>query len=102
VRLPWLRVAVRGHSMVPALAPGEWVLVRRTSSPRLGAVVLIRTPERLTLKRLVRLTGDGCWVEGDNAEASTDSRTYGAVPRADVVGEVRWRYHPWGRAGRVR
>jgi inner membrane protease subunit 2 len=66
-------------------------------------VVLVHTQERLTLKRLVRLTDDGrCWVEGDNAAASTDSRTYGAVPREDVVGEVRWRYYPWSRAGRVR
>ncbi|HWL37331.1 MAG TPA: nickel-type superoxide dismutase maturation protease [Frankiaceae bacterium] len=102
MRLPWLRVAVRGPSMIPTLAPGEWVLVRRTASPRPGAVVLVRTPERLTVKRLVRLTEDGCWVEGDNPAASTDSRTYGAVPRQDVVGEVRWRYHPWRRAGRVR
>lgn len=102
MRLPWLRVAVRGPSMIPALAPGEWVLVRRTSSPRPGAVVLVQRPERLSIKRLVRLEDGRCWVEGDNAEASTDSRTYGAVPRDDVVGEVRWRYHPWRRAGRVR
>lgn len=102
MRLPWLRVAVRGPSMIPTLAPGEWVLVRRTASPRPGTVVLVQRPERLTVKRLVRVTRDGCWVEGDNAAASDDSRTYGAVPRQDVLGEVRWRYFPWRRAGRVR
>lgn len=103
MHLPWLRVAVRGPSMVPTLAPGEWVLVRLGVAPRPGAVVLVRRPERLVLKRLVRVTGDGrYWVEGDNAAASDDSRTYGPVERADIRGEVRWRYYPFARAGRVR
>jgi nickel-type superoxide dismutase maturation protease len=101
VRLPWLRVAVDGVSMVPTLAPGEWVLVRRGVAPRPGAVVVVRRPERLVVKRVVRLTGDGrVWVEGDNAAASDDSRTWGAVDPGAIVGEVRWRYHP--TRGRVR
>ena len=103
MRLPWLRVAVTGQSMLPALAPGEWLLVRRGAPPRPGAVVVVRRPERLVVKRVTRLTDDGrVWVEGDNAHASDDSRTYGAVPAADVLGEVRWRYWPLRAAGRVR
>ena len=102
MRLPWFRAAVRGHSMVPTLAPGEWLLVRRNAVPRPGAVVVVRLAGRLAVKRVTRLTGDGVWVQGDNDAATDDSRTYGPVPRGDVVGEVRWRYYPLRHAGRVR
>jgi nickel-type superoxide dismutase maturation protease len=102
VRLPWLRVAVSGLSMAPTLAPGEWLLVRRTSSPRAGSVVVVRLGGRLVVKRAIRRSGDGWWVEGDNAAASDDSRVLGPVPGSDVVGEVRWRYYPLRAAGRVR
>ena len=100
--LPWLRVAVTGPSMLPTLAPGEWVLVRRNVTPRVGAVVLVRRPERLVLKRVVRATEGGWWVEGDNAGASDDSRVFGAVRTEDVIGEVRWRYYPLRSFGRIR
>ena len=100
---PWLRAVVSGHSMVPTLAPGEYLVVRRGVPPRPGAVVVVRRPERLVVKRVTRLTADGrVWVQGDNDYVTDDSRTFGAVEVADVVGEVRWRYHPVRRAGRVR
>jgi len=98
VHLPWLRVAVSGLSMVPTLAPGEWLLVRRGTPPRPGAVVVVRLHGRLSVKRVASVGADGVRVAGDNAAASTD----GVVDPADVVGEVRWRYHPLRSAGRVR
>jgi nickel-type superoxide dismutase maturation protease len=101
-RLPWLRVAVSGVSMLPALAPGEWLLVRRGAVVRPGSVVVVRLGGRVVVKRVQRRTPDGWWVVGDNADASDDSKTYGAVPDADVVGEVRWRYAPLRSFGRVR
>jgi phage repressor protein C with HTH and peptisase S24 domain len=86
--------------MVPALAPGDWLLVRRTSRVSAGDVVVVRLGGRVMVKRAARREGAGWWVLGDNAAASDDSRTYGAVPDADVVGVVRWRYRP--RPGLVR
>ncbi len=100
--LPWLRVAVRGPSMLPTLTPGDWLLVRRNVPPQPGQIVVVRRPDRLVVKRIVRATDDGWWVEGDNAGASDDSRTFGAVLAADVLGEVRWRYAPLRAFGRVR
>lgn len=98
MHLPWFRVAVSGLSMVPALAPGEWLLVRRGTPPREGAVVVVRLHGRLAVKRVARIEGNAVHVAGDNTEASTD----GTVAREDVLGEVRWRYYPVHRAGRVR
>lgn len=40
-------------------------------------------------------------VLGDNRQHSTDSRTWGAVPRDGVVAKVGWVFFPFGRASRV-
>mmetsp|Transcript_134 Transcript_134/g.229 ORF Transcript_134/g.229 Transcript_134/m.229 type:complete len:188 (-) Transcript_134:1360-1923(-) len=83
-----------------------------------GDIVAIRDPEdrrRIILKRVTGIAGDEIlpsvdhsenamksalserlytvkqgllWVEGDNKNASIDSRTFGAVPRALVIGRV--------------
>ena len=50
--------------------------------------------------RVLRI--DEWFVAGDNAEWSTDSRRFGPVPRAAIVGRVRYVYWPPGRAGRIR
>ena len=94
MRLPWFRATVEGLSMIPVLAPGERVLVRRTRELAPGHVVVARDPDgRFVVKRLIRAetTTDGepgWWIEGDNAAASTDSRAYGAIPTAAILGRV--------------
>jgi signal peptidase I len=58
------------------------------------------------VKRVVGVPGDDIedgartlgrgeyWVEGDNADASTDSREFGPVRRADLLGRAWLRYWP--------
>lgn len=97
------RFVVRGMSMAPTLQPGDRLLVRRW--PRRlapGALVVVAAPpapRRLVVKRVVSVRGAQVTVRGDNPEASTDSRTYGPVPRAALRGRVVYRYAPPERAG---
>ena len=99
-RTPWFRVAVAGDSMLPALTAGDWLLCRRVApahpvSP--GDLVIVEQPDRwgfFLVKRAIRREGEGWWVEGDNAGASDDSRTFGIVPDDLVVARAVARLLP--------
>ena len=103
------RYAVSGASMLPALRPGDWVIVDReayrVADARGGEIALALDPRdarRTLVKRVAGLDGAGAVrLLGDHAAASTDSRTLGAFPPALLLGRVRWRYWP-PPLGRVR
>ncbi len=101
---PVTRYIVEGDSMEPAYSAGERVVVNRLAyllrPPVAGDVVVVRDPEdrgRLLLKRVsadpAAATARGaCYVLGDNAAASRDSRAFGPVPRRAVIGKAWFRY----------
>jgi nickel-type superoxide dismutase maturation protease len=107
----WLDVVeVHGGSMVPALLPGEWLLVERRTytrrQPRVGEIVLAadpREPDRELIKRVVAVDTESGTLDlrGDAPDASTDSRTFGALPMTSVRWRVIARYYPPGRIGRL-
>lgn len=101
---PLRRYVVEGPSMEPAYQAGDRLLVNRLAylrrRPMRGEVVVLHDPERpghLLLKR-VATAPDGdpgpssCYVLGDNAAASRDSRSFGPVPRKLIVGRAWLRY----------
>ena len=100
--------------MLPAIAPGDRLLVLSWWRIRPGAVVALADPRRpgglagegrtaLTLvKRVSEVQGDVVWVQGDNGAESTDSRHWGPVPRGAIDGVAVYRYAPASRAGRLR
>ena len=103
-----LRVEVVGDSMVPALAAGDRLVVVRIPGvlqplPEPGDVVAVhdpREPRRILVKRVASVDrGKGLLeVRGDAADASTDSRTFGPLTRAELVGRALYRYAPAGRS----
>ena len=108
--MPLGRLRVAGESMVPALLPGDRVLVWRGLGPfrppiRVGDLVAVvdpRDPERVMVKRVVARDGAEVFVGGDNESASTDSRHFGPVDAAAIRGRVVYRYLPEDRRGRLR
>jgi nickel-type superoxide dismutase maturation protease len=95
-------VQVEGDSMRPALEPGDRLLVIGRLPVRPGHLVALpdpRRPDRLLVKRVAAVGGDGVEVRGDNPAASTDSTSFGPVPAASIVGRAVWRYWPADRAG---
>jgi len=94
---------VDGHSMEPALVRGDWVVVDRWTYrhrlPRPGEIVLLELPDsgRWGVKRVQSVSSAGLRVLGDNAAVSRDSREFGAVPRAAIVGRVVLRLSAPGR-----
>ncbi len=103
MRWPLCRIAVAERSMEPALRPGDWLLVwrglGRARPPRVqpGQLVVAWHPDRLGLllvKRAVRRTGQGWWLESDNqGVGEVDSRSFGVVPDGLIEGRVLRRYH---------
>ena len=83
---------VYGKSMLPTLKPGQDVLVFNWayifSKPKNGDIVVIRVNSRDMVKRIQRVQGYECFVEGDNKETSTDSRDFGVIDRSRIVGKV--------------
>jgi phage repressor protein C with HTH and peptisase S24 domain len=75
--------------MVPTLRDGDTVLVRNGARIRPDDVVLATfraLPDRLVLKRAVRMQDGGWWLASDNSFAGGDSDTHGVADvRARVV-----------------
>jgi nickel-type superoxide dismutase maturation protease len=99
------RVEVSGASMRPTLEPGDRLLVLAWRRIRAGDLVALpdpRQPTRTLVKRVGRVDGASLTVLGDDPTVSTDSRSFGPVPRRTVLGRAVYRYAPSRRAGPIR
>ena len=88
--------------MNPTYNDGDWLLFKALSpvavgkqTRLVGKVVVIEResyPGIHFIKRVIRVDKTGLWVEGDNSGASTDSRQWGRISPAEIVGLVLLRY----------
>lgn len=82
--------------MAPSLNEGARVITCTHWPLQLGDVVICRHPAsgRATVKRLVRITEEDYFVEGDNLAMSTDSRQFGPLSKTDILSRVLFQYFP--------
>lgn len=101
-RLPFRTIAVSGSSMSPTYNDGDWLLFMARAGKSIGnleklvgrVVVIEREsyPGIYFIKRVKRVDNNEIWVEGDNVQASTDSRQWGSLKPSEIVGLVLLRY----------
>ena len=87
--------------MQPTLLDGDLLLVGPRAARRAGRVAGVRLPpdadgrpRPTSVKRLVRSTGGGWWVERDSPAEGVDSWQVGPVPERDVLAVVLARLWP--------
>lgn len=93
------RFRIVGVSMLPLLEPGTEVLINPFAygqrRPRSGDLIVAYHPGRSGLrliKWVVYVGSEGCFLQGLNDGASTDSREFGLVPWDRIVGQVMCRF----------
>ena len=77
--------------MLPTYHPGDTVLVCPwLKKSKIGDVIGMFDPktDRILIKRVTRKEGDLFFVEGDNSNESTDSRTFGMIGKDRILGRV--------------
>jgi signal peptidase I len=102
---------VSGASMVPTFQDGDYLIVDeltyRFREPEAKEVIIFKYPKdpsKYFIKRVIGLPGetvngtkldvDQYYVEGDNRDASSDSRSWGPLPRKLIVGRPILRLLP--------
>lgn len=81
---------VVGDSMNPTLKDGQIVLCHSIRTFREGQVVVAFMNGREVVKRIKSIENGRIFLEGDNQDASTDSRTHGSVTDSKIEGVVVW------------
>jgi nickel-type superoxide dismutase maturation protease len=81
---------VVGDSMKPTLRNGQAILVHNGRNFRRGQVVVAHVGSREVVKRIQRVENGRIFLQGDNADESTDSREYGSIIDTSIAGIVIW------------
>ncbi len=93
---PILKFQVQEDSMLPALKPGDVVLVNKLSTPGVGDVIVLKNPEdqkMLLIKKIQKVDDRKYFVMGNDLKKSRDSRHFGLVEKKDIIGKVFYVVH---------
>lgn len=79
-----------GKSMLPTLQPGQIVVCLNQLHYKIGDIVVVRRDDREVIKRIKNIRFGKYWLVGDNELHSSDSRSFGAVDKSDILGVMKY------------
>ena len=90
------RYRITGNSMMPLLHPPQEVLINPSAYqqqlPLPNEIVIAShpyEPDLRIIKRVLFVETDGrCYLQGDNADESQDSKQFGLLPLTQIQGKV--------------
>jgi nickel-type superoxide dismutase maturation protease len=87
------RFKIVGHSMEPQIRNGAQVLVSNLpywfKKPRLNDIVAFTdSSNKILVKRIIKITKNAYFVQGDNKGDSLDSRSFGNIIKNQIIGKV--------------
>jgi len=90
---------VIGESMEPTLISGDLIIIDKLTyvyrRPAVGDVIAFwMSNEKVAVKRISEIEDQDIYVMGDNTKVSNDSRSYGPIPREDVIGRALLIFFP--------
>lgn len=78
--------------MFPAFKTGDEVIAVSPFFKKLkaGDVIIFNhsAPPHVLIKRIIKISNNKFWVEGDNKKVSIDSRSFGFILKKDIIGKV--------------
>src|ERR1700733_3755010 len=86
-RLLSLRRVV-GDSMLPTLKPGQIIVGLYRPWPKTGDLLIVQYKDKMLVKRLAKMSSDKLYIVGDNTASSSDSRTFGWLPKDSYIATV--------------
>lgn len=94
LRKPLIIRRIAGRSMEPNLNPGTLVVARGfLLHLKPYDVVVVRHKGTEKIKRILHIRKGLMYLVGDNPAHSTDSRQFGWISTAAVIGKVMWPTH---------
>jgi nickel-type superoxide dismutase maturation protease len=95
---PISRYRISGQSMLPTLKPNSSVITfnwyYHFADPKKDDLVVLMHNSRVIIKRIKEIKKNKIWLEGDNLEESTDSRTFGWVDKSKLLAKVILHLNP--------
>ena len=83
---------VKGASMLPVLKEGSILLAVKLPVYNVGDIVLANANGLEVVKRISKVIEGKYKLEGDNSLYSTDSRSWGLLPKKALKGKVIYQY----------
>lgn len=79
---------VSGHSMQPAFLEKDLVIISSLFPVRIFDVVAFKYEGKTFIKRVTEIKESAYRLVGDNIHDSLDSRSFGDIPKHDIIGKV--------------